>query len=167
MQPVPDVRAEWGGYDGAPKRRLVVVSPGVCDCEELTTGGHWKSVGADSLGLWDLASLTGYRLLPFSGPRAEKIPLALDSVAFRKAWADWHAYRRERKLSKWTERTRALKLEELARVGSSAAVEAIKFSMSNGYQGLIIPKNGGQSAQAPVPTESRNQDIAAWGKRKP
>lgn len=163
---MPDVRAEWGGYHGSPKRRLVVVSEGVCDCEELTRDGHWKSVGADSLGLWDLASMSGLKI-QFPGTTFEAIPLSLDSSAFRAAWADWHAYRRERKLAKWTSRTRKTKLEELAKLGSSAAVEAIKFSIGNGYLGLVIPKSSYQSAQTPIATESRDKNIQAWGKRKP
>lgn len=68
-----------------------------------------------------------------------EIPDSLDTDSFKSAWADWLAYRRERRLTT-TERTVKAQLANLAAWGETAAVEAIRDSIANGWQGLFRPK---------------------------
>lgn len=82
-------------------------------------------------------------------PAAEPLPANLDTPAFRAAWSDWHAYRRERKLGKWAARTVKTKLAELAAMGEPAAVQSIQDSIGNGWAGLFPPKTT-QTASAPT-----------------
>lgn len=67
-------------------------------------------------------------------------PVGLDSAGFRAAWLDWLAYRREAKLGKWKPRTVSAKLAEMAGWGEAAAIESIRSSIANGWQGLFEPK---------------------------
>lgn len=69
-------------------------------------------------------------------------PANLDTPAFRAAWDEWTAYRRERKLSPWKPRTVKAKLAELSAWGAERAVAAIQSSIANGYQGIFEPKGG-------------------------
>lgn len=71
-------------------------------------------------------------------------PVSLNSPEFASAWADWLAYRAERKLARWKPRTVAAKLAELEMWGQSVAIESIRNSIRNGWQGIFEPKTNGQ-----------------------
>jgi hypothetical protein len=77
-----------------------------------------------------------------TAPKAEAVDLpdALDCDAFRRAWDDWHAYRRERRLPAWTDRTIKAQLAKLESYGLDGALASIEESIANGYQGLFKPK---------------------------
>lgn len=74
------------------------------------------------------------------------------SEEFAKAWNDWLAYRRERKLGMWVQATLKSKAKEFAEWGLEATIANINYSIGNGYQGIFAqksplpaPKGGGAS----------------------
>ncbi|AHF94029.1 hypothetical protein OPIT5_03890 [Opitutaceae bacterium TAV5] len=73
-------------------------------------------------------------------PPPPEFPPPLDTHEFRTAWADWLAYRRERRLSAYKPRTVTAQLATLAEWGESAAITAIRDSVRNQWQGLFPPK---------------------------
>lgn len=64
------------------------------------------------------------------------------SENFTKAWKEWLAYRTERKLPAYKPTSIAAQFKELASWGETAAVESIKESIRNQWQGLFAPKAG-------------------------
>ena len=82
-------------------------------------------------------------------------PANLDVPAFRQAWAEWFAYRRERNLASWKPRTIAAKLEQLADWGPTRAVEAIRTSIREGWQGIFEPKATVPAARPAIPVASK------------
>lgn len=85
------------------------------------------------------------------------IPDSLDVPAFRAAWDEWHAYRREAKLRPWKPRTIAAKLRELAEMGPPRAIAAIRHSIANGYGGIFEPSGAATRPGAP-PTRFASAD---------
>ena len=73
-------------------------------------------------------------------PKNAEMPTELDCPEFRQAWADWFAYRREKKLSIWKQSTIDRKFIELAEMGQAGAIAAINQSISNGWHGIFPPK---------------------------
>jgi hypothetical protein len=73
-------------------------------------------------------------------------PEKLNTPAFAAAWADFAAYRAERRLAAWKPRTIAHQLEAMAGWGEAAAVESIRNSIRNGWQG-VFPPNAAQGAR--------------------
>jgi hypothetical protein len=77
---------------------------------------------------------------PKTQPKAEPstaLPSALDTPAFRKAWANWQTYRQQiRKPIKPA--SVATLLGQLAELGPAEAVQRIERSIANGWQGLIF-----------------------------
>lgn len=71
------------------------------------------------------------------------IPPTLDTPAFRAAWSDWLAYRRERRAS-CLPRCLRLQLDYLAGLGEAGAVEAIRRSIRNGWAGLFEERGNGK-----------------------
>lgn len=67
------------------------------------------------------------------------IPDALDCDAFRAAWDEWIAYRRERRLTV-TPRTLKAQAAKLAGFGLDGALASIEQSIAQGWQGLFEPK---------------------------
>jgi hypothetical protein len=76
---------------------------------------------------------------PVASPDLE-YPPPLDTEAFRSAWADWLAYRRQRKISPLKPLSVAAKLAELAEWGEPSAIAAIRQSIGNGWQGIFAPR---------------------------
>ena len=70
-------------------------------------------------------------------------PEKLNTPAFAAAWSDLAAYRTERRLAPWKPRTIAYQLEAMAGWGEAAAIEAIRSSIRNGWQG-VFPPNAAQ-----------------------
>lgn len=68
------------------------------------------------------------------------IPDELQDPKFVQAWQDWHRYRRERKLRSWTISTVQAKLAEFCEMGISRSIASIRYSISQGYQGIVEPK---------------------------
>lgn len=89
------------------------------------------------------------------------LPAELETEAFRAAWADWLAYRRECKVSKYKPRAMAAQLATLAEWGHDVAVESIRQSIRQQWRGLFEPKASFGSAQV-VSAESkkRSDEIA-------
>ncbi len=75
-------------------------------------------------------------------PLKESFPANLDTEAFREAWKDWLAYRREGRLTKYKPRTVAAQLKELSEWGESESIKSIRDSIRQQYQGLFQPKAG-------------------------
>lgn len=75
------------------------------------------------------------------------LPVVLDTAEFRSAWDDYEANRKEAGHSKLTTRGREIKLKELADWGHDVAVQSIRESIANGWQGIFKPKGNvnGQS----------------------
>lgn len=81
-------------------------------------------------------------------PETVIFPEALDNVRFKTSFKEWFEYRRSSKLRKWKDKTIDRKLKELADHGIDAAIDAIDFSIGNGYQGLVF-RNGNSNGSKP------------------
>lgn len=68
-----------------------------------------------------------------------------ESEDFAKAWNDWLAYRRERKLGMWVQATLKSKAKEFVEWGLEATIANINYSIGNGYQGIFAQKSPGPS----------------------
>lgn len=77
------------------------------------------------------------------------IPESLRTPEFRKAWADWTSYRRERHLAVWKPATIRKNAAEWVQWGPERAVAAIDASIRSGWQGVFEPKGpvGPQAAR--------------------
>ena len=65
------------------------------------------------------------------------LPENLDTPEFRAAWADWLAYRKERRLAAYKPIGLTRQLNALAAFGPQSAIAAIEQSMAQNYQGLF------------------------------
>ena len=68
-------------------------------------------------------------------------PLPFDSPEFATAWADWLAYRRERRLPTYKPTSIKGQFAALAEWGEAGAIASIRESIRNQWQGLFPPKN--------------------------
>ena len=84
------------------------------------------------------------------------LPAELETEAFRSAWADWLAYRRECKVSPYKPRALAAQLAMLAEWGHDVAIESIRQSIRQQWRGLFEPKASFGSAQG-VSAESKKR----------
>lgn len=69
------------------------------------------------------------------------LPAELETEAFRAAWADWLAYRRECRVSKYKPRALAAQLATLAEWGHDVAIESIRQSIRQQWRGLFELKS--------------------------
>jgi hypothetical protein len=67
------------------------------------------------------------------------IPASLKSLEFERVWAEWLAYRKEKK-NPVTATSAGQQLSRLAGWGLAAAIESIRDSIANGWTGLFPPK---------------------------
>jgi hypothetical protein len=67
-------------------------------------------------------------------------PPELDTEAFRTAWAEWIAERKDKRIKPYTDRGASTQLKRLAAFGPAVAVAAIEASIRNGWQGLFPEK---------------------------
>jgi hypothetical protein len=74
-------------------------------------------------------------------PLEQSFPANLDTEAFRSAWTDWLAYRRERRLTAYKPRSIAAQLKELSDWGEAGAITSIRDSIRQQWQGLFPPKS--------------------------
>ena len=84
------------------------------------------------------------------------LPAGLETEAFRAAWADWLAYRRECKVSPYKPRAMAAQLAMMAEWGQDVAIESIRQSIRQQWRGLFEPKASFGSAQC-VSAESKKR----------
>lgn len=96
-----------------------------------------------------------------------EFPKALDRPDVRQAWADYMAYRSERKLPVWKGRTIAAKLGEMTEWGPDRAVAALRASIANGWQGVFEPTKNGKPipvAKPPIPkaNDADQARFKAW-----
>ncbi len=91
--------------------------------------------------------------LPLPGP--------LDSEEFRRAWADWLAYRREAKLKTWKPVTIRAKLEEFSAWGHDRAVAAIRRSIANGWEGIFDRDDSPKAVKASAITSGLSDNDRA------
>jgi hypothetical protein len=69
------------------------------------------------------------------------IPPELDSDAFRAAWNDWLAFRRESKYGPMTPTGAKSTLTKLVKMGQRRATEAVILSTSNEWRGVWEDRN--------------------------
>lgn len=72
-------------------------------------------------------------------------PDCLNTEAFRKAWQSYVDHRRDNRMRALKPASVAVKLAELAEWGEPMAIEAIRQSIANGWQGIFQPSNGKQA----------------------
>jgi hypothetical protein len=108
-----------------------------------------KDKGGEGTGIEDAESMKTATTAPkkpaaaFPGelPLETAFPPVLDTPQFRAAWAEWIAYRRDRKLPKLIPKSEAAQLSKLAAWGHDGAIASIRESISQQWQGLFAPKN--------------------------
>jgi hypothetical protein len=90
------------------------------------------------------------------------VPQNLDTPSFRSAWAEWVAYRQERKLAAYKPATIRAQLTKLAEWGEGAAVEAIRESIRQNWQGIFEPRVGPGASKRPAKlgTDMAHADLA-------
>jgi len=66
-------------------------------------------------------------------------PFELDTQEFKQAWEEYMTYRRQSKFKTLKSASIHAKFQEMAEWGHDQAVEALKASISNGWQGIFQP----------------------------
>lgn len=69
-----------------------------------------------------------------------EIPAALADAGFRAVWAEWEQRRRAKRWGWYPPSTEKRWLNGLALLGSEGAIECVRHSLDNGYQGLFPEK---------------------------
>lgn len=88
-------------------------------------------------------------------PTDSVLPETLDTPEFKAAWADWLAYRRERKIAAYKPTSLRTQLATLAEWGHDAAIVSIRDSIRQQWQGLFEPKAVNRVAgSSPVHTKA-------------
>jgi len=75
-----------------------------------------------------------------AGGGVAELPLPFDSTAFAATWADWIAYRRERRLPAYKSTSLKTQFATLAEWGEAGAIASIRESIRQQWQGLFPPK---------------------------
>ena len=91
------------------------------------------------------------------GGNGIEFPPELDTTEFRGAWAEFTAYRTDRKLPKLKPVSINAKFREMATWGEAVAIEQIGATIANGYQGIFPPKT--------TPTQARHREAEALHQR--
>lgn len=121
---------------------------------EENTGGNTNNP------LTPLGEAAAPRGSPKFDPLAVQIPEAIGTAEFRSAWAEWIAYRREKK-KPLSPRAVAGQLADLARYGPAGAVESIRQSIRNDWQGLFDPKDRGNGRKQTTVSAGPGQHYGA------
>lgn len=79
------------------------------------------------------------------------LPSALNTETFRKEWLRYVEHRKQNRLRVLKEESVISKWKEMEKWGEARAIEAIKASISNGWQGVFEPKTNG----APKPESTK------------
>jgi hypothetical protein len=91
--------------------------------------------------------------------QAPALPEVLKTDSFQTAWAEWMAYRAERRLPAYKPRTFQAQLKQLADWGEQAAVASIRDSIRNQWQGLFMPKPATNGHHAPIRNEPALREV--------
>jgi hypothetical protein len=73
------------------------------------------------------------------------LPAELDTAAFREAWEEWIAYRRERRIAPYVPSSLGRQFKRLAKMGEARAIAAIDHSIAQNSQGVYEPTGAGRS----------------------
>lgn len=92
---------------------------------------------------------------PKQHPESVPIPPSLASDSFSKIWTEWIEFRREIK-KPMSERSARHMLESLLPLSRDSAVECVRASIANGWQGLFPEKFTGKPAGRPPPAVTRH-----------
>lgn len=79
-----------------------------------------------------------------------------ESSDFREVWNEWIQYRRQRKLGAWVEATLKQRAKTFAAWGVAETVQNIRFSISQGYQGIF------QDRTQEAAREQSQQELTLW-----
>ena len=91
------------------------------------------------------------------------MPPVLDTESFKAAWAEYVEYRRTSKLRKLKPKSVESLLAKMAEWGEQAAIEGIKTTIRNGWQGVFEPKSvGGLAQPKPQPQQSRRVPVPVY-----
>jgi len=81
---------------------------------------------------------------------ATETPYPFESDSFKKAWADYLTYRRESRMKVLPPSTVRARFHQFQAWGETAAIEAIRRAIANGWAGIFEPKDGAPgSARTP------------------
>ena len=69
-----------------------------------------------------------------------EFPTNLQTIPFRKAWADYIAYRKEMRIKALLPASIQSQLKRLSAWGHDAAIASIELTIANGWQGIQDPK---------------------------
>lgn len=86
-------------------------------------------------------------------------PKALETDAFRAAWAEFTEYRREKKKPRFASRTIAAKFAEFEAWGEAKAIQAIRNTIANGWDGVFEPKGDVAPAVAKIGTRGPDGNL--------
>ena len=81
------------------------------------------------------------------------LPEVLDTIEFRKAWSDYHEYRRSARIKTLKESSLKRLLSDMALWGHDQAILAINTSIRNGWQGIFYPKSTHAGRKQSAPSE--------------
>ena len=84
-----------------------------------------------------------------------EFPEALNTPEFKEQWNNFEAYRRENKFRRMKPRTIKAKLAEMDEWGEEVAIEQIRQTISNGWQGIFPPKSLPSKPRAAGASENR------------
>lgn len=96
------------------------------------------------------------------GGSQQTIPEKVNTPEFLSVWSQWMEWRRGKKSCKDFDTLFSRQLEWLAEFGPAVAVEIMKTSMRNDWQGLFAPKGSNEPTRQP---HDRNANTAneSWG----
>ena len=89
-----------------------------------------------------------------------EFPSELDTSEFRKQWELYEAYRTENRFKRLKPSSVITKLNEMAEWGHETAMDAVRQTIGNGWQGIFAPKSISSKPRAegaPQPKESSAQ----------
>ena len=84
-------------------------------------------------------------------------PLPFSSDAFKSAWEDWQAHRKQNRFPALKPKTLAARFDEFSGWGEAKTIQAIRESIKNGWRGIFEPKGGALTVAAaqPLSAEAR------------
>lgn len=103
---------------------------------------------------------------PPRGKSGEDPPLPFASQNFRITWEEWVEYRRQRREKKYTPLGLRRLFGELASWGEARAIDAIRLSITKGWQGIHEARNGTFSSPSGQLDFSGLQSFVERGKDK-
>ncbi len=72
-----------------------------------------------------------------------ELPTCLNTDAFKTAWSEWNAYRKERRIAPYKPIGEKKQFKKLAEIGELRSIAAIEFSIRQNYQGIYEEKENG------------------------